>query len=121
MGEFMDAQHWETALDELVDLAQSTLGRAAFRVGARAILHELRQREAAPASAVRPRVALTTREREIVSLLELGFTNAEVAERIGTSIHTVRNQVSEVYRKLGVRNRIACIRAMHDTSLASRR
>lgn len=52
---------------------------------------------------------LTPREREIVSYLRLGYTNDQIALACGTSFRTVRNQLSSIFRKLGVANRTEAI------------
>ncbi|MEU6169599.1 response regulator transcription factor [Streptomyces tanashiensis] len=49
---------------------------------------------------------LTDREREIVTLLAGGGTNAEIAARLFIATGTVKNHVASVQRKLGVRNRV---------------
>jgi DNA-binding CsgD family transcriptional regulator len=48
---------------------------------------------------------LTTREREVLRLLMNGFTNAEIGAALGTSRHTVRNQLASIFRKLAVSTR----------------
>ena len=45
---------------------------------------------------------LTTRERQIVSLVAGGMTNREIAERLGVSVKTVDNHRTNLMRKLGV-------------------
>lgn len=55
---------------------------------------------------------LTEREREILSFIADGQTNAEVAERLVISVKTVRNHVSNIFSKLQVADRAqAAIRA----------
>lgn len=49
--------------------------------------------------------ALTARESEIVELVALGKTNAEVAEKLAISDGTVKTHLNNVFKKLGVRNR----------------
>lgn len=49
--------------------------------------------------------ALTAAEREVVTLLLEHLSNAEIAERRGTSLRTVANQVASIFRKLGVQSR----------------
>jgi len=53
--------------------------------------------------------ALAPREREILGYLRLGYTNAQIAIAIGTSVNTVRNQVASVLRKLGAANRAEAV------------
>ncbi|SHK68671.1 two component transcriptional regulator, LuxR family [Pseudonocardia thermophila] len=48
---------------------------------------------------------LSARERDILSGLAAGLTNARIAARLGLSEKTVRNQVSVVLAKLGVADR----------------
>lgn len=49
---------------------------------------------------------LTGREREVLSLLTQGKTNAEIAEAFVLSEKTVRNHVSSILDKLGLANRV---------------
>jgi DNA-binding NarL/FixJ family response regulator len=51
-------------------------------------------------------VALGAREAEALRLATLGLTNKEIAQKMGTSPVTVRNQLYRAYAKLGVRGRI---------------
>ena len=46
--------------------------------------------------------ALSTREEEIFEYLCRGFRNGDIAAALGTSPHTVRNQLARLYRKVGV-------------------
>jgi two-component system response regulator DesR len=48
---------------------------------------------------------LSTREREILAACAEGLSTAEIATRLWLSEGTVRNRVSEILGKLGVRNR----------------
>ncbi len=58
-------------------------------------------------------VALTTREQQVLELIVQGVENAEIAERLQISQHTVKNHVSSILDKLGVENRIqAAVRAV---------
>jgi DNA-binding NarL/FixJ family response regulator len=52
-----------------------------------------------------PLAGLSRREREVVELVALGYTNAEIAAALGTSLLSVRNQLSRVFRKAGVTTR----------------
>jgi pimeloyl-ACP methyl ester carboxylesterase/DNA-binding CsgD family transcriptional regulator len=52
---------------------------------------------------------LSRREREILHLLGQGLGNAEIAGRLCLSEKTIRNHLSSVYRKLGVRTRAQAI------------
>jgi DNA-binding NarL/FixJ family response regulator len=55
---------------------------------------------------------LTERERQILSFIADGHTNAEIAEKLVISMKTVRNHVSNIFSKLQVADRAqAAIRA----------
>jgi len=51
-------------------------------------------------------VRLTPREREIVQLLIRGCSNSEIATQLGTQPQTVKNQLTTVFAKVGVRSRL---------------
>lgn len=52
---------------------------------------------------------LTKREREIFALIATGHDNNDISEKLGLAVQTVRNQVSIVYSKLGVKDRFEII------------
>jgi DNA-binding NarL/FixJ family response regulator len=52
------------------------------------------------------REPLTEREMEIVRLVALGKTNAEIAEVLFIAAGTVKNHIASIHRKLGTRNRV---------------
>ncbi len=52
---------------------------------------------------------LTPREREVLQLIAEGRKNAEIAETMNRSVHTVRNHRARLMRKLGVRSAPALI------------
>ncbi len=49
---------------------------------------------------------LTPREKAILFLLSQGFSNQEIAERMCLAEQTIKNYLSVIYSKLGVRDRI---------------
>jgi DNA-binding NarL/FixJ family response regulator len=53
---------------------------------------------------------LTNREREIFTFITTGYENEEIAEQLNLAPQTVKNQVSTIYAKLGVKNRFEIIR-----------
>ncbi|WP_299560665.1 response regulator transcription factor [uncultured Mycolicibacterium sp.] len=55
----------------------------------------------------RARARLTPREEEILALLRIGLSNAEISERLYLSPRTVSTHVERVLRKLEVTNRVA--------------
>ena len=70
-----------------------------------------------PPSDARSLDALTDREREILTLIASGLSNAELAERLHLSETTVKTHVSAVLRKLGVRDRVQAVIAAYDAGL----
>jgi DNA-binding NarL/FixJ family response regulator len=50
---------------------------------------------------------LTSREREVVRLVALGFNNLEIAERLSIGEVTVKSHLNNVFHKLEIRDRVA--------------
>ena len=48
---------------------------------------------------------LTPREKEVLALIAVGMTNAEIAEELFISPHTVKNHVTNIYKKIQVEDR----------------
>jgi RNA polymerase sigma factor (sigma-70 family) len=51
-------------------------------------------------------VNLTGRERQIVDALLRALSNKEIAQHLGVSDQTVKNQLTRLYRKIGVSGRV---------------
>ncbi|WNO09742.1 LuxR C-terminal-related transcriptional regulator [Teredinibacter sp. KSP-S5-2] len=77
-----------------------------FWVPRRLLHHFLNKNRKAPSSVKRPDVKLTKRERQILQLIKDGATNADIAEALSVSEHTVKSHLYNVYKKIGVRNRL---------------
>ena len=52
---------------------------------------------------------LTKWEREVFELLIKNYTTKEIAEKLGISEKTVRNHISNVMQKLGVKGRSSAV------------
>src|SRR5207245_11037036 len=61
---------------------------------------------ASPEDAGRGAFRLTPREREILSLVAIGYTNREIAERFSLSGDTVKHHLSNIFDKVGASNRV---------------
>lgn len=56
--------------------------------------------------------ALTMREQQVADAAAAGATVVEIARSLGSRPETVRSQLKEVYRKLGVASRVELVRAL---------
>jgi len=57
--------------------------------------------------------SLTARETEILKLLEEGKSNREIEETLFISSNTVKVHIYRIYKKLGTKNRIETVNALH--------
>lgn len=60
----------------------------------------------APSIITKPDVKLTKREKQILKLIKDGATNADISSVLEVSEHTVKSHLYNVYKKIGVRNRL---------------
>jgi DNA-binding NarL/FixJ family response regulator len=64
-----------------------------------------------------PSGRLSPQEEEVLRLVALGFTNAEIAARVGVSLRTVEGQRARVLQKLGHPTRAELVRYALDSGL----
>ncbi|MCX4695176.1 response regulator transcription factor [Streptomyces sp. NBC_01408] len=69
-----------------------------------------------PTAAVTP-ADLTPREREIWQLMATGLDNAETARELDISVSTVKNHITGIFGKLGVRDRAQAVIAAYESGL----
>jgi DNA-binding NarL/FixJ family response regulator len=62
-----------------------------------------------PASASKALSALTTRELEVLRLLTTGASNEAIAQTLAISPTTLRNHISNIYRKLRINDRVQAV------------
>ncbi len=60
---------------------------------------------------------LSDREREVLSLLALGYTNQEIADRLVVSVRTVEAHRAHILTKLRLSTRAELVRYAIDTGL----
>lgn len=82
-------------LDEIERALGPTVQAA--RVGQLAVPRAVRTAMARP--------VLSTREKQILGMVVLGFSNAEIAQKLVLSESTIKSHLSSAFHKLGVRSR----------------
>lgn len=65
-----------------------------------------------------PAIDLTERESEVLRLLAKGHTNREIADELCVSEGTVKNHVSSILSRLGLRDRLQAALFAHEHGLA---
>jgi len=53
--------------------------------------------------------ALTYREQQVLEHIVKGFTNQEIAEKLGLTIGTIKYYLSQLFKKMHVRNRVQAV------------
>jgi DNA-binding CsgD family transcriptional regulator len=53
--------------------------------------------------------ALSNRERQVLSLIALGHDNTQISEQLGLQAGTVKNYITTIYQKIGVRSRAEAV------------
>jgi len=53
--------------------------------------------------------SLTTRQQELLRLLQQGLDNQAIAQRLGLSVKTVENHLTRLYRQINVLSRLEAV------------
>jgi DNA-binding NarL/FixJ family response regulator len=96
----------DVKLERLVE-AVRTLARGGTMISpalTERALRELAERAGAPEEGA-PESEISPREREVLRLLAAGYSNREIAKALFVAEGTVKNHVSNILTKLGVRDR----------------
>jgi len=67
------------------------------------------ERASFPNFLLKQQLGLTRREQQLVQMISGGFTNKEIAVKLGLSEQTVKNHVHRMLRKLGAGDRLAVV------------
>lgn len=97
--------------DLMESLDAALLGRLTLQAPAFATLRQLFSR--ASEQFHEPNVALTSRERGIIGLVEKGMTDRQIAINLGISECTVKTHLHRVYVKLGASCRAQVVAMLH--------
>jgi DNA-binding NarL/FixJ family response regulator len=74
-------------------------------------------RQPVPARPAQNLDALTEREREVLTLIGLGLSNAEIAGRLYVSMSTTKTHIGRLLMKLGARDRAHLVIAAYEAGL----
>ncbi len=69
-----------------------------------------------PKRDAKAQAALTYREQQVLEHIVKGFTNQEIAEKLGLTIGTIKYYLSQLFKKLHVRNRVQAVIAARNQS-----
>lgn len=100
----------DVSLEQLVDAVKTVAGGGSLvaPVVTQRLLSGLKNMQNDFASLDRPD-PLTDRETEILRLMASGYSNKEIANSLGVAEGTVKNHVSNILSKLGVRDRTRAV------------
>jgi DNA-binding NarL/FixJ family response regulator len=104
---------------DLVDAIRVVAGGDALLAptATRRLLDRFLATDVTPSAADGSLERLTEREREVLTLLARGSSNAEIAARLVVTEATVKTHVSAILRKLGVRDRAQAVVLAYDLGL----
>ncbi|WP_129840200.1 response regulator transcription factor [Streptomyces sp. RFCAC02] len=85
----------------------------------RLIADFVRRPEAAPGPAPRAVPHLTEREREVLTLVGLGRSNAEIARELVISVATAKSHVARLFSKLDARDRVHLVIIAYELRLVA--
>jgi two-component system, NarL family, nitrate/nitrite response regulator NarL len=111
----------DASVDELVAAIESVArGEALCSPSVAAALIRRLASLARSGQAASPIGPLTTREREILELIDEGFSNKQIAQRLRIELPTVKNHVHHILVKLGVSRRAEAAALARSSGLRGR-
>jgi DNA-binding NarL/FixJ family response regulator len=110
-------------LDELLSAIRTVAAGDALLAPSvtRRLIAHFTSRARAPSKAHRGLEELTEREREVLSLVAHGLSNAELAEMLHVSLPTAKTHVSRILTKLGARDRTQLVILAYELGLVTTR
>ncbi|WP_233507336.1 response regulator transcription factor [Spongiactinospora gelatinilytica] len=60
---------------------------------------------------------LSERELRVLELIAHGLSNTQIAQEVGLSVSTVKNRVSDLFAKLGIRDRAQAVIVAYEAGL----
>jgi LuxR family transcriptional regulator, maltose regulon positive regulatory protein len=60
---------------------------------------------------------LSSRELEVLRLIEQGLSNQEIADRLTVAASTVKTHINNIYGKLGVQTRVQAVKRSNELNL----
>ncbi|NUW42086.1 response regulator [Nonomuraea rhodomycinica] len=111
----------DMALDDILTAVRVVAaGDALIAPGVtRRLIEEFAARPAAAVQRPRELTAVTEREREVLTLVGRGLSNAEIAASLHISPGTAKAHVASLLAKLGARDRVQLVIAAYDAGLVS--
>ena len=74
------------------------------------LIHAFRRMEPSHSAAgVRQNFGLSSRELEVIALIVAGYTNKDLARKLGISENTAKHHLTNIFDKLGVSNRLELV------------
>ncbi len=73
--------------------------------------------EVSPGAAGEIMDQFTAQEKRVLELIMNADTNEKICEKLGISLRTVKTHTGNIYAKLGVKNRVQCIKLVRELSL----
>jgi DNA-binding CsgD family transcriptional regulator len=117
---FLGAE-WQNSVTSMVFAAVGVVGwvnaRGSLDEHAHVVAPELAD---ADLSGLENRYGISPRECEIISLMIRGKSNREITEALFISQETVKKHIYNVYRKIGVKNRVQLVNAVLESSASER-
>jgi DNA-binding NarL/FixJ family response regulator len=92
-------------IEAIRGVANNEVGWLSRRIAAKVLNHHSEQADGQPEQ---PTV-LSAREQQVLQLLAQGYSNPQIAAELVISDGTVKNHVTNIYRKLGVRTRAEAV------------